>query len=55
MSYTMTVIKMKKVEYSVEFMHSLFGKIGLKLSKPLTGMLTVLVVCLLGGSGSAAV
>ena len=48
MSYTVTVIKMKKFEYSVAFMHRLFGKIGLKRSKPLTGMLAVLVVCLLG-------
>ena len=46
----MTVIKMRKFNYSVEFMHSLFGKSGLKLSKPLTGMLAVLVVCLLGGA-----
>ena len=46
----MTVIKMKKFEYSVEFMHSLFRTIGLKLSKPLTGMLATLIVCLLGGA-----
>ena len=42
---------MKKFEYTVEVMHSLFGKIGVKLSKPLTGMLAVFVACLLGGSG----
>jgi len=32
------------------FMESLFGKIGLELSKPVTGMLAALIVCLLGGA-----
>jgi hypothetical protein len=41
---------MKTFDYSMIFMHNLFGKIGLELSKPLTGMLTVLIVCLLGGA-----
>ena len=50
MSYTMTVMKMKKFGYTVEVMHRLFGKLGLKLSKPLTGMLAILVACLLGGA-----
>ncbi|RCV64717.1 hypothetical protein C5S53_07355 [Methanophagales archaeon] len=43
-------IKMETIDYSKDFLLSLFEKTGLELSKPLIRMLATLTVCLLGGA-----